>query len=294
MHAHAKKKIPLLLLTILAFLSLGLLYSNQQTDTKTATPVIDVVIPCHEKDIRTLELAIEGIKKYGTGIRRVITVSSKRLTDKAEWFDEASYPFSKQDIAYAIFKDKEAAEQYYQHGSRLGWIYQQLLKLYAPIVIPDISSQVLILDADTIFLRETTFIDDEGYALFNVGREYHPPYFDHARRLLPDFKKVYSHYSGICHHMLLQRPIIDDLFNAIRSTHNTEPWQALCACIDHQYTGKDLSGLSEYEIYFNFVFSKKYKVKIRELKWANIPFSTSSILAHTVQGAHYVSCHSYI
>lgn len=293
MYTIIRNNISLLFLALFASFSLCLLYSNQHTDNPVI-PIIDVVIPCHEKDIRTLDLVIEGIKKYGKGVRRVITVSAKQLTNAAEWFDEGAYPFNKQDVARAIFEDEAKAQDYYQHGPRLGWIYQQLLKLYAPLVIPDISTNVLVLDADTIFLRNIEFIDQEGNALFNVGSEYHPPYFDHARRLLPDFKKVYPNYSGICHHMLFQRNILENLFNAIRGIHKTEPWKALCACIDHHYTGKDLSGLSEYEIYFNFAFSNNHKVKIRPLNWTNIPFNNTSILAHQTRGTHYVSCHEYM
>ena len=42
---------------------------------------------------------------------------------------------------------------------RIGWYYQQLLKQYAPFVIPKISSNVLILEPDTIFLKQVTFMN---------------------------------------------------------------------------------------------------------------------------------------
>ncbi len=66
---------------------------------------IDVVIPCTNKDKKTLDLCIDGIRKYGKNIRRVIVVSSKPLTDKAEFFDEKLYPFFKRrycqcDVSY--------------------------------------------------------------------------------------------------------------------------------------------------------------------------------------------------
>ena len=46
---------------------------------------IDVVIPCHEKDTRTLELAIKGIIENGSNIRKVIVVSEKQLSTIAEF-----------------------------------------------------------------------------------------------------------------------------------------------------------------------------------------------------------------
>lgn len=75
------------------------LLSSQTQDQAFAgscdTYSIDVVIPAHEKDIRTLDMAIEGIRTYGKNIRRILVVSAKQLTVNAEWFDEAHFPFLK-------------------------------------------------------------------------------------------------------------------------------------------------------------------------------------------------------
>ena len=49
---------------------------------------IDVIIPCTDKDLETLDLCIQGIRKNGPNIRRVIIISDQKLTEKAEWFDE--------------------------------------------------------------------------------------------------------------------------------------------------------------------------------------------------------------
>ncbi|MDB6082063.1 MAG: hypothetical protein JWO53_1335, partial [Chlamydiia bacterium] len=123
---------------------------------------IDVVIPCTSKDLGTLEVCIRGIKKYGKNIHRVIVVSDKRYTDSAEWFDEKLYPFSKFDIALNILGEEAKAREFQDApNSRLGWIYQQFLKLYAPFVIPKISSNVLILDADTVFVNPIAFTNSK-------------------------------------------------------------------------------------------------------------------------------------
>jgi len=254
--------------------------------------VIDVVIPCHSRDCQTLDLAIAGIRKHGKDIRRIIVVSDKLLSNNAEFFDEKRYPFSLHDVALAIFRgDENRASAYVSTANnKLGWVYQQLLKLYTPIVIPDISDNVLMLDADTIFLRKVSFIDDDGYALYNTGKSIHTPYFHHAKRLLPHFSQIFPGVSGICHHMLMQRPVIQDLFNEIKKYHAQEPWQALCHCIDV----KELPGscLSEYEIYFNYAFSHAYKVKLRPLKWRNFHSHNNSQLPSFKETHYdYVSCH---
>lgn len=261
--------------------------------TSLSKNIIDVIIPCHPKDIATLELAIKGIRKNGIGVRRIIVISSSKITDDAEWVNETVFPFTKRDVALTIFNgDEQKTSEYLRDpNNRIGWIYQQLLKLYAPLVIANISTNVLILDSDTIFLRKTEFIDDQGYALFNVGTQYHEPYFTHMSRLLPGSKRVYEQYSGITHHALFQKHIIEDLFTKIRTQHNKEPWQALCTCIEAKELFADIS---EYEIYFNFAFLQGHKIKIRPLHWADIKFDVNNIHWHKRHGYDYVSCHKYL
>lgn len=251
---------------------------------------IDVVIPCADKDIEVLELCIEGIKKNGKNVRRVIVVSPRRLTERAEWFDEKNYPFTKLDLATEIFGDRQKAEAFISEFSRIGWIYQQFLKLYAPFVIPNISSNVLVLDADTIFLNPVEFLGPFGEGLYNPGAEYAPPYFEHAQKLLPGFRRVYPEHSGISHHMLFQRNVMGDLFSFIEAYHKIEPWKALCRCIDLAHVA--YSSLSEYEIYFNFVFMRSDQMRIRPLKWANIQ-RLRHLPYYRRMGYHYVSCHAY-
>jgi len=253
---------------------------------------IDVVIPCSQKDAGVLEFCIEGIRKYGANIRRIIVVSNERFTDKAEWFDEKNYPFAIGDLGSQIFpNDPDRAHWFSSQCPRRGWIYQQLLKLYAPVVIPDISSNVLVLDADVVFLRPVEFLTESGTGLYSTGSEYHLPYFEHMKRLL-NLRRVFLRYSGICHHMLFQRSVIEDLFAEIRTLHGKEPWQALCACID----SKEVEGacMSEYEIYFNYLFLRSNQAKIRPLKWGNkVSFSEDSLEKYRQRNYDYVAYHAW-
>ena len=183
----------MLFLILLYILSYSLNGYAENIKVNAKTNIIDVVIPCTDKDLQTLPLCIDGIRKNGKGVRRIIVISDKKLTDKAEWFDEKNFEFSKFDVAYEIFQNKEKAFAYINHkNSRIGWLYQQLLKLYAPLTIPNISSNVLILDSDTIFLKPY-FFDNEGRVLYNLGSicEYNGEYFEHMKRLLPTLRRVY-------------------------------------------------------------------------------------------------------
>jgi len=255
---------------------------------------IDIVIPCAEKDIPLLDLCIEGIEKNVENLGRIILVSKEPYTDKAEWFNEELYPFTKFDLGLAIYnQDEEKAEEFALKCPRVGGVYQQFLKLYAPFVIPNISSNVLIVDADVIFYRSVKFTGKGGAGLYNVGDEYHEPYFKHMHQLLPELNKVFPEYSGICHHMLFQRVVLEDLFSMIETRHGVPAWQAICQCIDQREILR--SSFSEYEIYFNFVFSQTRQVKVRPLKWLNAAdISPKKRAYHKSSGFDYVAYHAYL
>jgi hypothetical protein len=266
---------------------------------------IDVVIPCHPKDAATLDRAITSVKKYVVGLRRIMVISSERITDNAEWIDEKIFPFTKQSLAHEIFKYPDVVRyQFTKKESRIGWIYQQFLKLYAAFCIPDISSNILIVDSDIVFLKPVDFLcrDKTGFSygagLYAVGKEYHPPYFEHAARLLPGLKKLYPEYSGIVHHMLFQKPVLIDLFNLIHQQHQVEPWIAIARAIKVVDNDINPSCLSEYEIYFNFVFARTDQVKLRPLKWVNRelawgPVHDYDIEGYRQKGYDYVAIHQW-
>jgi hypothetical protein len=264
-----------------------------QVTYELSKEAIDVIIPCTEKDLRTLSLCIQGIRNNGEHIRRIIVVSKKPYTDAAEWFDERLFPFTKLDLALEIFSDGERAKKFVQDPySKIGWIYQQFLKLYAPLVIPNISSNVLILDADTIFLNKVSFLGSKGEGLFNPSHyPVHTSYYVHAKKLFPWFRQVFEHVSEISHHMLFQKPVLKDFFKTIERTHKEVPWKVLCRCIDKQ--GANGSCMSEYTLYFNFAFLRCNQMRLRPLKWRDLD-SLELLSKCKEEGYHFVSCHEYM
>lgn len=264
----------------------------------------DVIIPCTEKDMETLQLSIRGIKRYGVGVERVFVVSKHDLTGDGSWFDEDRYPFTKRDVYLELIKGtlsdeiwEEKKESAWEHRNealwrRTGWYYQQLLKLYAPFVFEDLSSQYLVLDSDTIFLRKTEFIDEAGRILFNPGKENHVWYFVHGKKLLPGWGRVYPAHSGISHHMVFDREILQEMFDYAENTHHKPFWKAFLNLVSKKERGR--SGASEYELFFNYcLMNHPEKCVIRKLKWANVK-EISAIRAYRKMGYDYVSCHAYL
>lgn len=252
-------------------------------------PVIDVVIPAHEKDLETLNHCIRGIRQNGASVRRIIVVSKEKYTDKAEWFDESLYPFSFQDISDIL------------DGNDVGWHFQQLLKLYAPLVIPNISENVLILDADTVFLRKVKFFSEDGLPLYNLAKDknldsspFHQVTFKHINKILPDisksFPEKFENVSGICHHMIFQKHMIEDLMKKVKSHDSTQDpfYKVFLKNREQSY------GVAEYNLYFYFLVSLyKENYKIRLLKYKNT--SDFNVWKYRFRRKYdYCSFHSYM
>jgi Family of unknown function (DUF6492) len=251
---------------------------------------IDVVILAHPKDTETLGYCIKGIRENCMNLRRVIVVSSIRLSDECEWFNEKNFPFSLNDVVLAIGReDENKAKKYFHHHWRPpGWYLQQLLKLYAPFVIPDISSNVLVLDADTIFMNPVNFLNGSNGGLFCVSHlRPKQRYLKFAERLIPDYKKTKGY--SICHHMLFQKPILEHLFYTVEKHHKNVFWKAFCYAVD---LGRN-KGASEYEVYFNFALNHSDQVEIRELKWKN-SHDLKKADSYKKAGYHFVSFHDYM
>lgn len=283
-------------LFLFLFLCSELCHAKNSGTTKTHYPLrndpIDVVIPAHIKDKETIDLCISGIRKNCSRVRRVIVVSSERMTPQADWFDEKKFPFSIKDITLAIGRgDLETAKTFFESGGKRnpGWYYQQLLKLYASFVIPDLSSNVLVLDSDTIFLNPVEFLNDKNGGLFCTNPiTAFQMYINHAKRLVPDYKRIYPDKYSVCHHMLFQKPILKELFKVVEKHHHQPFWKAFCACVD-----LNEGGASEYEIYYNYALRHTDQVALRPLKWRNTPF-LNKLNEFKKHGYHFVSCHAYL
>ena len=330
------------LLGIALILLHGMLFAGTAIGKKTfllTDDPIDVVIPTIKGDLLTLNHCIEGIKKYGKSIRNVYVVSPTRLTDKAIWIDEKIFPFDIPSVAKHLFKSEQRAQAYLSKGKgRIGWYYQQLLKLYSILLIPGISRNVLLLDSDAIFLNPVSFMNENNGPLFCPASQYYKRYFEHGKKLIPGFERQFrsphmnlapdgpdqqdysdetesyhTHlqkllpnlpavfrrhrpsYSGIAHHMLIQKDVIESLFELIERLHKKPAWQAICECVtllgNHYKLPK--SGFSEYEIYFNYFFATSNQGKIRHLKWNDIS-SIDNLNSYKAQGYHFIACHVYL
>jgi hypothetical protein len=224
----------------------------------------DVVINVGPNDIGIIGKQVEFTRKNITGKRNIYIVTLPQYIEQLSnlesciVIDETIFPFNYNMIHTTIGVNSTP---------RNGWYLQQLLKLYAGLVIPNILDRWLVIDADTFFLQPTQFIED-GKCLYAYGTENHKPYFDHMSRLLPGLHKCVDK-SGICHHMIFEKRFMTELFDRVEEIHKKPFWHAFLSCVaPSEYAG---SGASEYEIYFNYMLiNNSNNIKVRHLSWTNV------------------------
>jgi len=255
---------------------------------KEAVPydeAIDVVIMVGPDDLSILDIQLEYTRSNVIGLRTIYLVCADSSIQKpgCVTVNERQFPVTIDDIAS-------------KHGGvrrpRNGWYLQQLLKLYVFAGIPGISQRYLVIDLDTLFLRPTKFIT-RGKALYGWRDEYHPPYFDHLRKLELGVQKVFADKSGVAHHMIFDVSIIKEIIEKVETKHNDTFYNVMldavdCAGLDDDEYN-DYSGYSEYELYFNYVFSYHTdKVRLRELSSKNTGYD------ETDSDHDYISCHAWM
>jgi hypothetical protein len=235
--------------------------------------IFDIVILVGPKDKEIIAEQLKYTMKNVIGYRNIFLVcdDTSISIDGCITINENIFPFTKKTI-----------EQYHGKLDRNGWYLQQLIKLYAGNIIPNILDRYLIIDSDTFFLKPTIFVEN-NMCLYNFGTEYHQPYFTHMAKLDKELVKIDKNKSGICHHMMFETKYINKLFSKIENNHNEKFYNIFLKYI----TETSDSGASEYEIYFNFML-KNYsdKIKIRKLIWEN-----TNVVSNDFD---YISYHWYL
>ena len=230
-----------------------------------STHNFDIVTLVGPNDKNIITKQITYTKKNIIGYRNIylICYDPTIKIDGCITINENIFPFNKETVA-----------NYHGKSSRNGWYLQQLLKLYAGKIIPNILNKYLVIDCDTFFLKKTTFIQD-GKCLYCPEKKdsCHKPYFSHMLKLDKNFIKA-SNMSGISHHMIFEKKYIDEIILIVENNHNDKFYNIFLKQVD----SKDFlrSGASEYEIYFNYMLKNYFDmIQIRKLNydepiWYNI------------------------
>ena len=211
--------------------------------------LFDIVIPIGPKDKNIISRQMKFTQKNITNYRNIYLVCSDSnfKLEGCITINEHIFPFN-----------LETVKKYGINKNRCGWYLQQLIKLYAGLIIPNILDRYLVLDCDTFFLKPTKFIEDDK-CLYDYRNNIHQPYIKHLQKL--GLKHIDINKSWVCDHMILETQYIKKLFQNIE-LDNLLFYQIFLQLVDEQ----EKSGASEFEIYLNFMLQYyKDKIKIRKL-----------------------------
>ena len=273
------------------------------TTTASDACVLDAVILTTGKDSLAFERSINSSLKHFLDVRNYYIITphvvelqkrfGTRLGPRVKFVGESGFPFNTSVVAEVMYQAVKDAGKYPLTGKspfegamygKLGWFLQQLLKFYAGRVLG--LGDFILLDSDCIWFNDRRFIascnSTHKSFYYASSCQYHPSYMNTIGPISgvgPIDQKV--HRSGIVHHMVLAKPVLDALIADTERLHHGMPfWQVMlnvsaremtCRAPRNSICGAG-STLSEYELYFNYARAKfPDTVVLRPLMWTNGP-----------------------
>jgi FkbM family methyltransferase len=218
--------------------------------------LIDVVIPLGPEDLDMADFSVRSLRACVRDVRNIYLVSAEDPNiPGTHFFDQRNFPFDIDSVRQNLGSQAQPAQY-----------FQQLVKLYFPLVNRACLQNVLVMDPDTVFLRPCGFIEDRR-PVFNFGDSYHPSHFEHMARLFPALRRMFA-YSGDTHCMLFRRAWLEEIHKEIEVVHPHLPfWKAYLQAIE---PAAQEHGASEYELYFHFsLMFHAGELIIRRLRWGD-------------------------
>lgn len=180
---------------------------NDPLHKEKELPAIEVVISLAEKDLRSVNLAIQGCIENS---RNLIAKISVVVPDSLENLVRQSLPEANVLVESEVLPAhiRRSISANHPEG-REGWIKQQAIG----IVLARESEYcgVLVLDSDTIFIRPLTFLGSGSVQLLQFSHEYEEPYETHAERMWGK-RRTHLGLSYVTHYQLMQPAILNEMF----------------------------------------------------------------------------------
>jgi len=223
------------------------LKSNQVQD-------ISVGILCHPKDLKILEICIEGaISNIEDKLSQIIIVSPQEI-------DLQNFNFG---IPIVNILDSDLLDEHLLEkirikfgSSQFTWVLQQILKIRLALQL-DVN-RVLILDSDTVLTSPRQFTNGSTQVL-SISYEYHSQYVNHYKKFKPSHQEL--GVSFVTHHQLWQKDVIasiwggDGLVQWLDAADPTHP-----------------NSISEYHTYGTYLVNE-CPSRVIWARWGNKPVS---------------------
>jgi len=247
--------------------------------------MIDFVVPCHPKDFPSLKVCVNGIKENISVANRIFVVSNDNPNiDGVIHVPEQNYlPYVQREQIAAKFEKHNQSLLY-----RTKWIYQQFIKLFSAKVIPELTDSYVMVDSDTIFLRDVSFDPEKFY--YCRAEEYHKPYIEPIKKLFGIEQTI--GFSTISHHMIFNKQKLNRMISMVEKRFNSESFfECVLSILDYN----EASCMSEWDLYSNYMLLNYPEMcQQRQLVWEDISFiPVKSHLDEFKENFDFVSCHAY-
>jgi hypothetical protein len=232
---------------------------------KSSNIPTEVIIVATDKDLPTLPLAIDAVRKnlgHPITVLRIIAPDSAAIIElctikNCTFVSESSVlMFTRSDIKFV-----------HNNVDRSGWLFQQFLKLGADAICQQ--EHYFVIDADTILVAPQIF-ETDGQLLLLHSDEYHRPYFDINRRLLETIEVTL--FSCVAHQMFFSVERLKELRRHLEQTHQ-KPW---FQCITDLLDYTEASCFSEFELYGQWSLHMYPESTVREY-WRNLALSRKQL-----------------
>jgi hypothetical protein len=225
-----------------------------------------VVIPATAQHKPVVALSIKRLQQQLPSARFLVV-----CPDPARYADMVSDDIAVEpDSAYApVSKPQLSGLLTPEKRHQAGWYFQQLLK-YA-IVVKSGARQVLVLDADTVMLRDARY--EPG--TFFTSRERNDGYFIHYQRLLGLSPRLKA--SAITNGMWFESEALSMMLGAIERQHGGIAWWRTIISIANGIPST--GAFSEYETYANWyaaTFGSHREIPIHMFRRGDLLLSETS------------------
>ena len=205
---------------------------------------LQVVIPAVEKDWPVLPLCISAARRrLKHPIRSITVVGPQRPPSWQAFAGKEDLFISEREVAPIRREDIDLCPG---GVDRSGWLLQQLVKLSCDVFCG--SPHVLVLDADTLFMRPQRMVKD-GRIVLSASTERYPPYYEQIQRILPGLP--IAPVSFVSHHVLFRTSVLKEMKAEIERPGKS--WERV---ILDSLDKSDQSPFSEYELYGNYLLAR--------------------------------------
>jgi len=273
-------------------------FEGKENDSTASSPM-EILFVAARKDFRTLELTINGV--IDTCRREISRISIVVPDQDLAYCEVVVASCTSNEIEIEIRSESSVLDEslakliFSRFGERGGWVLQQVLKL--EFVRNSLSAGVLIIDADTVLVKNRMWLNSDGIQALMPSWEYHRPYFDFLSALAP-FKSqspFSPRFSFVSHHMLMQPNIVKEIYRACGWNGPKNLVHYLCQ-LSNLESESPIS--IDYELYGHFLLVT-HPEKVNLVKWGNASANyvenvSIELLKHRYSHFASVSLHTYL